>query len=61
MSPKDECIRDFGVNVPNVEAIILEHDGIKEIMTKHDAEIYADTGDICIKCKHFNCVCDNDG
>jgi len=47
--------------IPNTEAIILEHDGIKEIMTKHDAEIYADTGDICIKCKHFNCVCELHG
>jgi len=38
--------------------IILEHDGIKEIISRHDAEIFAETGDICIKCKHFNCVCD---
>ena len=54
MNPIDETIRDFDVDKP----IILEHDGIKEIMSRHDAEIYADTGDICIKCKHFNCVCD---
>ncbi len=38
--------------------VIVEHDGIKEIMTLVDARVLAETEDICIKCKHFNCVCE---
>ncbi len=45
--------------------IILEHHGIKEIISIRDAEKFAESigaysKDVCKKCKHFNCVCEPD-
>jgi len=43
--------------------IILEHHGIREIISIRDAEKFAKsigTENICEKCKHFNCVCQPD-
>jgi len=41
--------------------IILEHHGIKELMSIEDAEKFAEIigeGNVCEKCKHYNCVCE---
>jgi len=48
--------------VTKEKPIILDHDGIKEIMSTDDAVKFADEGyPVCEKCKHYNCVCDSHG
>jgi len=42
--------------------IILEHHGIREIISIEDAEKFAKSigaENICEKCLHYNCVCDD--
>jgi len=50
-----ECIRETKeINKP----VILEHDGIKEIMTTyHVGEAKLGTLKICPKCTHYRCIC----
>ena len=50
-----ECIRETKeINKP----IIVEHDGIKEIMTTyHLGEARLGTLKICPKCTHYRCIC----
>ncbi len=46
--------------------IILEHHGIREIISIRDAMKFADSigadslRNICERCKHYRCVCDKD-
>lgn len=38
--------------------IILEHHGIKEIMSREDLELVRQhKKKICVKCRHYNCLC----
>ncbi len=50
-----ECIRETEeMNKP----IILEHNGIKEIMTTyHVNEVRNHRLNICTKCTHYRCIC----
>lgn len=50
-----ECIRETEeTNLP----VILEHDGIKEIMTTyHVGEARIGRLTICPKCTHYRCIC----
>ena len=42
--------------------IIMEHHGIKEIMSLEDGKKFAEDPDkVCDKCQHFNCMCDLHG
>ena len=48
------------VNVDKVDKpVILEHHGVKEIMSLDDIQGYINSGqEVCDKCVHFNCVCE---
>lgn len=43
------------------KVLILEHDGIKEVMTRHKMdEIKREKIVPCLKCSHFSCLCGYD-
>ena len=50
-----ECVKETDeMNKP----VILEHDGIKEIMTTyHVDEVRKHRLEICKKCTHYRCIC----
>lgn len=47
--------------VDEYKVIILEHDGVKEIMTRHRLdEIKQGKSAQCLKCYYFSCLCGYD-
>jgi len=57
MNPIDEAVRDFGVN--DNKPVILEHHGIKEIISTDDLmRVRNHELEICDKCTHYNCLCE---
>jgi len=47
--------------VDEYKVIILEHDGVKEIMTRHKLDEIKDGKHAqCLKCSYFGCLCGYD-